>query len=187
MLALLKGIRMVDGRREMSWQDHQPKANYGPPIDVLPGYMDSIHILARTDDIAIAVGGFRVWQVGFMFTLSVRLSPKGFAKLDDISSTNFDALRPGEPSVFLEMRWPDGRSVSNTKPGRAGASRTFGIQRGGGSGPRWDLDWWVSPLPRPPAITLACTWPAANLSEAIVEVPEQELRQAASRQMKLWG
>jgi hypothetical protein len=115
---------MVDGRREMSWQDHQPKANYGPPIDVLPGYMDSIHILARTDDIAIAVGGFRVWQVGFMFTLSVRLSPKGFAKLDDISSTNFDALRPGEPSVFLEMRWPDGpmttRLLRPICPQRAG-------------------------------------------------------------------
>lgn len=168
----------------MTWQDFQPVPEDGPPIDVLPGYMDSSHVLALTDDVAIAVGGFCVWDIGFLFTLSIRLSSKGFANLPEAT---FASFRPEQPSVFLEMRWPNGRRVSNLKEPRPGARHMFHLRGGQSSGPCYDLHWWVSPLPRPPAITLACAWPAADISEATVEVPEQELRGAASRQVRLWA
>lgn len=174
---------MADELEEMSWEDYQPAPDHGPPIDVLPGYMNSLRLLAKTDEVAIAVGGFRVWDVGFLFTVSVRLSPKGLAKLHNIT---FDKFRPGEPSVVMEMRWPNGTRVSNVRPHRPGQRHAFGIHSGGGGGPLYDLDWWVSPLPRQSAITLACTWPQAKISEATIEVPEQELREAAGRQMQLW-
>jgi hypothetical protein len=174
---------VADEQHEMNWQDYQPTPDYGPPIDVLPGCMNSLRLLALTDDVAIAIGGFRVWDVGFLFTLSVRLSPNGMANLHNIT---FDRFRPGEPSVLLEMRWPNGTRVSNTKLQRPGGRHTFAIGSGHGSGPCHDFDWWVSPLPHPPAITLACTWPQAKISNATIEVPEQELREAASRQVRLW-
>ena len=170
-------------KRTRSWQDFQTTPDHGPPIDVLPGYICSSRFLVRTDDVAITVGSFRVWQRGFMFTLSVRLSPSGLAKLGE--EFVFDKLGPEDPDVLLEMRWPDGRRVSNTKVERPGG-KTFGVRHGGGWGPRWDLDWWVSPLPHPPAITLACTWPAANISDAAIEVSAQELQEAADRQIQLW-
>jgi hypothetical protein len=167
----------------MSWQDYQLTPNVGPPIDVLPGYMDSLRVLALTDNVAISVGGFRVWDVGFLFTLSVRLSPKGMPNLHRVT---LDLFGHGKPSVLLEMRWPDGKRVSNAKPQRRDARHTFHIRSGGGSGPQYDVNWWVSPLPGPPGITLACTWTAASISEATVEVSTQELRKAASRQIPLW-
>jgi hypothetical protein len=74
---------MTAGRRTRSWQDHQPEPDHGQPIDVLPGYICQPRFLVRTDDIAISIGSLRVWQVGFMFTLSLRLSPPGLAKLGE--------------------------------------------------------------------------------------------------------
>jgi hypothetical protein len=167
----------------MTWQDFQPAPEDGPPINVLPGYMDSSHVLALTDDVAIAAGGFRVWDIGFLFTLSVRLSPEGFASLPEPA---FAWFRPERPTVFLEMRWPNGRRVSNFKEPRPGARHAFQLRGRHSGGPCHDLHWWVSPLPRPPAIILACAWPDANIPEATVEIPEQELRGAASRQVRLW-
>lgn len=176
---------MVNEWSRMSWQDYQPTPDVGPPIDVLPGYMNYLRVLAQTDDIAIAIGGFRVWEVGFLFTLSVRLSPEGMAKLN-LYDVTFGVFGPEKPSVLLEMRWPNGRRVSNTKHQRPGARHTLNIRGGGGGGPFHDINWWVSPLPRPPAIILACTWPEANISETTAEVPAQDLREAASHQIRLW-
>lgn len=173
---------MVDEPHEMSWADYQITPDIGPPIDVLPGYMDTLQVLALTDDFAVSIGGFRVWDVGFLFTVSVRLSPKGMPNLRGVT---FDLFGPGKPSVLLEMRWPDGRRASNAEPHRD-ARHAFHIHSGGGSGPQNDINWWVSPLPDPPGITLACTWAAASISEATVEVSAQELRKAASRQIALW-
>lgn len=174
---------MAGERREMSWQDYQPTPEFGPPIDVLPGYMNSLHVLALTNEVAIAMGGFRVWDVGFLFTLSARLSPQAPPTLYDVSWGSFG---PEKSPVLLEMRWPNGRRVSNAKLPRPGARHVFQIHGGGSSGPCYDIDWWVSPLPRHPAITLGCTWPAAGISEVTVELPEQELREAANRQVRLW-
>lgn len=171
-------------RRRTTWQDFQPAPGDGPPIDVLPGYMDSSHVLALTDDVVIAAGSFRVWDIGFLFTLSVRLSPRGFANLPE---PTFAWFRPEEPTVFLEMRWPNGRRASNWTEPRPGARHTFQLHGGHSSGPSYDLHWWVSPLPRPLGVTLVCSWPAANISEATVEVPEPELHEAANRQARLWA
>ena len=33
---------MADELEEMSWEDYQPAPDHGPPIDVLPGYMNSL-------------------------------------------------------------------------------------------------------------------------------------------------
>lgn len=85
-------------RRRTTWQDFQPAPGDGPPIDVLPGYMDSSHVLALTDDVVIAAGSFRVWDIGFLFTLSVRLSPRGFANLPE---PTFAWFRPEEPTRVL--------------------------------------------------------------------------------------
>jgi hypothetical protein len=173
---------MTDGRR-MTWKDFQPDPEDGPPIDVLPGYMDSSHVLALTDDVAIAAAGFRVWDVGFLFTLSVRLSPEGYASLPEPA---FAWFRPERPTLFLEMRWPNGRRVSNVKEPRPGARHTLQLHGGSSSGPRYDVQWWVAPLPRLSGITVACAWPEANIPEATVDVPEHALREAASRQVRLW-
>ncbi len=57
---------------------------------------------------------------------------------------------------------------------------------GGGGGRRWNLTFFVWPLPPPGPLTFACEWPAMDIPEARQEVDSAPILEAAKRSEKLW-
>ena len=57
---------------------------------------------------------------------------------------------------------------------------------GGGGGRRWDVSFWLWPLPRKDPFALVVEWPGRGVDLARIEVPVQPLVEAAARAEELW-
>jgi hypothetical protein len=57
---------------------------------------------------------------------------------------------------------------------------------GGGGGRRWDVSFWLWPLPPRGQLTLVCEWPARAVELTRVEIDAGTLIEAAERAAPLW-
>ena len=187
----------------MGFFDHVPRPteplpaepeqpDWDRPEAVLPGIIPQSHVLARTDDVALAIDGLRAYPNGFMFGLVVvfRRSPRG--RHSDVMAS-LHHLSPDEPLgdevLRLGVRFPDGRTATNLdRPfAHLGAGRPMLVARGGGGGGRrWDQDFWVHPLPPPGALAFVCEWPVHGIEETMLTVDAADIRVAASRAVPLF-
>jgi hypothetical protein len=161
---------------------------------VIPGSFPAELILARTDEVAVAVGSVRAYPNGFEFTVHVR------ARRADDAVGDFDPFerlghRPGQrtrhDALRLGVLYADGRRTATT----AGhpLKRDFDaehliLQHGGGGGDdrRWDSDFWVYPLPPAGPVTLVASWLEKGVAEARAELDGAAIREAAGRAVALW-
>ena len=57
---------------------------------------------------------------------------------------------------------------------------------GGGIGQRYDLYYWVWPLPPPGRLAFVCEWPALGIPLSRYEIDSALIRDAAARDAPLW-
>jgi hypothetical protein len=57
---------------------------------------------------------------------------------------------------------------------------------GGGGGARWDMSFWLWPLPPPGRLAFVVEWPSEGIGETRVETDASLLRDAAARSEELW-
>ncbi|MBX6752329.1 MAG: hypothetical protein IRY85_22155 [Micromonosporaceae bacterium] len=163
------------------------------PTSVLPGVAPLELVLARTDDIAVAIPVLLGYPNGFEFHLAIRLRSAG-------EEHQLPPLLHGMPGpggrlatgdmLRLAVVYGDGRAATNLglrhrMPEADGGLHLF-PEGGGGGGGSYDMRYWVHPLPPPGSVTLIGEWPRFGVPETRVEVPAQTVLDASARAVSLW-
>lgn len=102
-------------------------------------------------------------RVGLGRRIPRKLVRLGVAFADGRRATSLDFLSPAEPD------------------GERAAALTLVCQRGGGSGRRWRLSWWLAPLPPEGPVTVECEWPWSEVPASRQTFDAGPLREAAER------
>lgn len=164
------------------------------PEAAIGGVAPGEWLLARTEDAAVGVSGFRAYPNGVEMTLTVLLrreDPWGRGVLFHLHE------RPspggGIPDDFLRfgVLFADGTSATNLGPRHLSPDSSLEPpvlmqQGGGGGGRRFDLRYWVWPLPPAGSMTLIVEWPAKGMAETRVEVDTGPIREAAARAIQVF-
>jgi hypothetical protein len=170
-----------------------PRPAWRQPEAVLPGVAPVELVLARTDDVAIAIPVLLAYPNGFELHLAVRLrSPDDGHRLGWAlhGGPAPGGLVTSDEVLRLAVVYSDGRTATNVStrhrlPGSDGGL-VLVPSGGGGGGGRYDATYWVHPLPPPGSVTLICEWPRWGVTETRVEVPAQVFLDASARAVPLW-
>ena len=118
----------------------------------------------------------------------------------------FSPPRPSdEMSLEVGVRFSDGRETARAGPGQSDAVSSWyrawsegqdpqapdgpiiAMGSGGGGGKRWDMRYWVWPLPPDGPVTITCNWPAGGIPGGAVEVDGSAIRRAGRSSENLWS
>lgn len=150
-------------------------------------------VLARSDDVAVVVAGVQAHRAGFAFTLSalVRRQPR----LDHDVFRQVAGHAPAGERLLLGLEFADGRRGSNIDTATAwppalaaGGPQAISVMDSGGSGGgrRFDLHFWVTPLPPEGPLRFVLRWDAQQVAEAVVEVDGGLIASAGDQAQELW-
>jgi hypothetical protein len=165
----------------------------GPPDNELPGVVPVSRVLARTDDLVVALVDALVYSTGIQLQLVV--SQRGRSHLDLFQEVNGRG-RAGRrsPSMLLGVAYPDGRTATNV----SGRWDPFGrdpddespilVSRSGGGDDRSvEQSYWLWPVPSPGDLTVVCAWPDRQIAETRTVIPAEALARAHSATQQLWS
>jgi hypothetical protein len=152
------------------------------PEDMVPGVVPVELLLARTDTVAVLVGGLLVYPTGFDFNLAVRRRPGRPRERRHRERHCGEGLR-------LEIRFADGRSADNDPrrwPRPSGDQppdppRLYQVTSGESGG-----HLWLWGLPPPGPLTFACQWPARQIPPSQAALDAELVLAAAQRATSLW-
>jgi hypothetical protein len=168
---------------------HQPVLHeWDEPDDSLGREVPLQFVIGRSQSATIAVRRITAYQYGFAFEVSVRLLP-GSELTDPSGFFGPRALRRihnGLPDELFRfgLEFADGSTVTSLQvTGIGGPNRPRGpILAGGGGGGgdgRFDIHYWVWPLPPPDRLTFLSEWPAQDLPLTRREIDTEPIRTAA--------
>lgn len=173
-----------------------PRPAWLKPEAVIAAVVAEQRLLARTDDAVVAITGLLAYPTGFEFTLSAVL------RREDRRGHMADPVLHGwpgrhdeepPPAEFLRLgvQFADGRVATNLnrppfRPDAQPAGPLLLPDGGGGGGRRYDMTYWVWPLPPPGPVAFICQWPAHGIPESRVEIDAQLILDAAARAVDLW-
>ena len=152
-------------------------------------------LVARSDDAVLAVAAVRAYSTGFEFELVAvlrRAERRGYPPW----VTHWHPERHDEevPDEFIRvgLQLADGSKVTNldhlVPPGLDKEPRgpVLMMGRGGGGSRRYDLMYWVWPLPPEGPVTLVLQCPARSIPQTRLQLDGTAIREAASRAVDLW-
>ncbi len=148
-------------------------------------------VLARTDDVAVALQRLSVYTTGVSFDLVVRLRPDAAQAagrdLDELIWGHGPA--PVQGGFLLGVEFADGRRASN-RAGRHGPTPGDEIvfTQGGGSGGMASVEqsWWLHPLPPEGPLRFVVRCPALGLDESSIVLDGAAIQAAARDVVVLW-
>ena len=172
----------------------RPRPAWMQPDEVIPASVPDELILIRTDEVAVAISGIRVYPNGFEFTAHVRMHGKDENEPDWHDPFDRHGRRRQTPGDVLRLgiMYADGRRGATTggnwRPhGDADPERLI-LDHGssGGTGRRWDGSFWVHPLPPDGPVAFVASWPEFGATETRAELDGAVIRAAAARAVILW-
>ena len=167
------------------------------PRTVLPG-VTGLTVEWRTPPgVLLGLDSFRAWPSGvrFFFVLAARgsaLPDEGVHVAEHGLTAEWREPGPPPPECLrFSVTDADGTTISNLDGHGANPDGVLDLREGGGSGAsrddwlRYDLGWWLSPLPPPGRLVFAVEWPFAGLARTEAVVDAGVLREAATRAQRL--
>lgn len=173
---------------------HRQPAWVGPPENELGVAVPVRELLARTDDLAIALLGVVAYSNGLQLQVELRRRTEP----EDVDVMHLHMrrrhARGGElaPEVLrFGVQLADGRKATNldARPWGADEEPTGPLlmERGGGGGGRsWSFGYWLWPLPPAGTLTIAVEWPALGVALTTRDLDTRPLLDAAARSERLW-
>lgn len=158
---------------------------YSAPENELPVALPVALVLARTDDVAVAITRLQVYSLGLSLDLVVRLRPSSVAATDGgLNELLWHGRRTGGGFLF-GIGFADGRRASNV-PGAGDDGVT--LVSGGGSGgmAMVDQSWWLRPLPPQGSLTVAVRCEELGIEESLTELDGTAVLRAAEDVVTLW-
>jgi hypothetical protein len=173
-------------------REHRQPEWFGPPDNVLPVVVPLALVLARAPGLALAVRSVDVYPNGAVFhALLVLREQVG----DPMKFMPFHPRqRELEPDVLrVGVQYADGGKATNLdmpflrrnteEPPDGPVMMPSG---GGGGGRRWDMSFWLWPLPTKDPFQIVVEWPARGIDLARFDVDVAPIVDAASRCEELW-
>jgi hypothetical protein len=159
------------------------------PENEIPVAVPLNTVLARTDDIALALLGLQVYSTGLSVDLALRARVPPTGPQRDLGQFLF-----GPPhrtaGLLVGLEFADGRRITNTGPPFAGATDEDGFvfHPGGGSGGTLaaDQSWWLSPLPPAGPLRIVVRCEPLGIAETSTVIDGTAIVQAAARVVELW-
>ena len=155
-----------------------------PPSNVVPGILPLGRILGRSEQVVVTINALFVYLTGVEIDLCVLCHPSIAVGPDSVFGGAAEDLRSGRMLV-LDVELPGGVHA-RTSDGYDTCAEAVALPRAAsGDGSRYDLRYWVSPLPTDGAITIGCEWPAFAVSGHIA-VDVAALRSSVPLADALW-
>jgi hypothetical protein len=168
----------------------KPETEVPGPVDVAPT------VLARSEDVAIALVGIRAYGSGFEFDLCAvmrraqrRTEP--FWGMHGPGAYGED--RVPDEVLRVGLRFADGSIVTNVDRRVGGVDldneprRPFLMtSESGGGQRRYDATYWIWPLPPAGPLTLVLEWPSFAIAETRYELGAGAVLDASARVLDLW-
>ena len=171
------------------WENHRTHRSpeTGPPQDEVGVLALSSFLLARTDEVVVAVRGITAYSDGLLISLAVLFADE--QKAEDLSWSMRDFSR--SPGRFrFGCVFSDGRAATSgtrdapqvAQPGVA----TLVLRHTTPSELLWDGLYWLHPLPPPGPLVRGCRWPDRGIPETLVEIDPAPLLAAAATCGPVW-
>lgn len=175
-------------------REHRQPEWFGPPENVFGVVVPQDLTLARTDDVALVLRSITAYPAGAQFDIPLLLrkqvsDPLGFMPFHR-------RMRGGEIAddvLRLGVQFADGSKATNmaqpfrrANPEEQPESPVLMPRGGGGGGRRWDVSFWLWPLPKGDPFTLVVEWPAHGIELTRHEIAVRPLLEASSRCEELW-
>jgi hypothetical protein len=179
---------------------HQPEW-IGPPDNILGAAVPFRMMLARNDDVALAITEVTAYPTGVEFNLALRvrhLSPDAWRAMRHGAPFHLHRF-PGDPPVEgippeilrLGVEFADGRRATTLdeshRRSRTDPAKPVLTHRGGGGGDRtWNMRFWLWPLPPSGPLAFVAEWPLGGIPLTRVEVDAELILQASLTAEMLW-
>jgi hypothetical protein len=182
---------------------HEPEW-FGPPRHVLGASVPLRVVLARSDEVAIAILDVTAYTNGFELKLVRRSRRRSYGDFDDDFELDHPMmwrrqramLEAGElpPELFrFGIEFSDGSKATTLgshpfehEPDDEPKGPLLMDRGGGGGGGDWDHRYWVWPLPPEGPLAFVCEWPAKGISLTRHEIDAKLIRDAAAQAEVLW-
>jgi hypothetical protein len=172
--------------------DDEVSRRMSAPDNEIPVAVPLNVLLARTDDVAVALLGLQAYSTGLTADLAVRVRNGLHGR--GLSELVFDHGPIMAGRLLLGVQFADGRRASNVpNPGaapdpwpRSENDVVFHPGGGGGSDRSVDQSWWLSPLPPEGPLTFVISCGALGIPETSTVVDTGPIRRAASDVVTLW-
>ncbi|MBB3086413.1 hypothetical protein [Geodermatophilus sabuli] len=157
----------------------------GPPENEIPVALQRNVVMARTDDVGLALLGLRVHSTGVLFDLIVRVRPSSsLVRGRGLGELTWE-YGPGGARFLVGVELADGRRASSV-PGVGSEDVSFDLVAGSSADLTIDQSWWLHPLPPEGSLHLVVRCPDLGIPETVTEVDATAIRQAAGRVVELW-
>jgi hypothetical protein len=167
---------------------HQP---WEPPEAEIPGIVqiDTL-LLARTDQVAVAVTGLSAYSTGIEIFMTARIRPSASHPEQHLPGGPRD-LAASRRSFRFGLQFADGSKVAG-RPGHrpdhdAEPAGPVLYPFAGGGGPHSFVSrWWTWPLPPAGPLEFVCEWPAFDIGESRARTDAELILDAARHSIQLW-
>lgn len=178
-------------RSGADWEHHRAarQAYAGPAQDEVGVLAMSSFVLARSDEVAVAVRGVTAYSDGLVLHAVVMFSDEQKQEQLDWSLQEY-SRSPGR--FRLGVKLPDGvRATTGTGDAPPPESPDMGavltLLSSTAVGPlRWQGDYWLWPLPGDGSMVVGCSWPDRGIAESLVSIDTSSLRAAAAESAPVW-
>ena len=179
-------------RSGADWENHRRHRSpqSGPPQDEVGVLALSSFLLARTEEVVVAVRGITAYSDGLHLSVVVLFADE--QRSEDLAYAMNDYSR--SPGRFrFGCVYADGRSATSgtrdapSVEARSGDLSVLMLLRSTSTGLLWSGEYWLHPLPPPGPLVLGCRWPDRGLPETLVEIDPAPLLAAAASSLPVWG
>jgi hypothetical protein len=149
-------------------------------------------LLARSDELALALLSALAYSTGFLLRLALRFHPDAAIDPRGLMLQLHGGQGGSEEQLRFGVEFPDGRKATNLGARRPPAEEepliSLAMAAGtGGGGLSFDFSYWVFPLPPPGTITLAVAWPSRGVAETRHVLEAAPILDAAGSSNQLWA
>jgi hypothetical protein len=178
-------------RSGADWEQHRlhRSAGGGPPKDEVGVLALASFVLARTQDVAVAVRSVTAFSDGLQLSVAVLFADEQAA--EDLTWSLQDYGR--SPGRFrLGCAFSDGRRATTARGDcpeveRPGDETPHLVLLGSEAGPLiWSGEYWLWPLPSPGPLVLGCRWPDRRIPETLAQLDAGPLLTAAGSSTPVW-
>lgn len=156
------------------------------PENEIPVALPTTVVVARTDDVAVALFGLQVSTTGVAFTLVVRVRPSSPLAAAHALDGLIWQHRPGGGQFLLGVELSDGRRASSRPLPRRDGGLVFHPGSGSSGEASVEQSWWLSPLPPDGSLRFVVRCPELGIEEAATELDASAIRRAADQVVTLW-
>lgn len=177
-------------RSGADWEQHRlhrhPQS--GPPGDEVGVLALSSFLLARTNEVVVAVRGITAYSDGLRLDAVVIFADE--ARSEDLAYSLQEYSR-SHGRFRIGLAFSDGRVATSGQRDspdveKAGGPAQLKLLSSSNDSLLWSGEYWLWPLPSSGPLVVGCRWPDRGIPETLVEIDPAPLLSAAAASRSVW-